>query len=245
MLHARSRLPLRDRLRRFLPSGLLAASALILAFATSCDSDSTGPEPLVRESVGKASGLNAYVAIVVLKAVTEGQTEVVAYVCNGPTGLGPGGPAEFFQGLASANAVDLRSEDGDARLRATLSETGAEGTIELAGGTTLTFTTSSAAGANPAGFYLLSLYADGQQLGNSWGGKRIEFQSLADGTSKGRVILPDGSELSLQYPATRGVIVTTTGQSRTIVLPDGTARGSRTKNTGGTNVPYVILFLFD
>ena len=245
MQYAGSRSPLRDRLLKVLPSGLLAVSALILAFAISCDNDTTGPEPLVRESVGKASGLNAYVAIVVLKGASAGPTEVIGYICNGPTGLGPGGPAEFFQGLATANAVDLRSEDGDARLRATLSNSGVEGTIELAGGTTLTFTTSSAAGANPAGFYMLSLYADGQQLGNSWGGKRIEFQSFADGTSKGRVILPDGSELSLQYPATRGVTVTTTGQSRTIVLPDGTARGSRTKNTGGTNVPFVILFLFD
>jgi hypothetical protein len=146
--------------------------------------------------------------------------------------------------LATENAIDLDSEDGDAHLRATLKEGGAEGTVELPDGTSVTFNATSAAGSNPAGLYELALSPDGVLSGTSWGDKRLELQGRQDGGFEGTVTLPNGETLPFKSDP-RKPYTTTAGQSRAIILPDGTSRGKRTKTTGDTSGSFRSPIMLD
>ncbi len=200
-----------------------------------------GAEPVTGEFVGKASGQDAHVAIVAMEGDAAGESEVIGYICNGPGGLD-----EWFWGLASENTVDLESEDGGAHLQATLNEEGAEGTIELADGESVSFVTART-GDGPEGLYQLTLSPDGEVLGTSWSDKRLESEIPPEGTGPvtGEVILPDGSSIPLEYSPGAGVRINDAGELRAIILPDGSRRGSKTKRTGGTNTGYTCPYMMD
>ncbi|MDN5932501.1 MAG: hypothetical protein L0I24_15785 [Pseudonocardia sp.] len=116
------------------------------------------------ESVGRVAGTGALVAV-----VTDGD-RVVAYVCDGPAGLG-----ERFFGTLDGDRAVLRS-DGGAELDLTVARGGASGSFTAAGGTPTAFTTTAVSG--DAGLFLADGIVDGEVLGAGW-------IVLADGTQTG------------------------------------------------------------
>jgi hypothetical protein len=225
---------------------VLSASVLAFSLLIGCggdDGDTSGQsaaQGIVRETVGKATAQDAYVALVVLEGAEPEQTEIVAYVCNAP-----GEVAELFRGLASEEDVQLTSDDGDARLRGRLTEEGAQGTVDLGDGPPLRFQTSVAGSNDASGLYEVSLYRDGTMVGTSWGNKRLKLKARPNNqAARGEVVLADGDSVPFEIRA-GGPSTRTTGQARVIVLSDGTLRGSRTKSTGSTSAPFVDWILVD
>ncbi len=105
---------------------LVCALALCL-LTVACGSDdddgattaTTIAAAVTGEFVGTASGQDAYVAIAASNPAS-GEFDVVAYLCNRQVPLaGSVELAEWFTGTGTANAVDLESESGTSRLRAT------------------------------------------------------------------------------------------------------------------------------
>jgi hypothetical protein len=196
-------------------------------------SGDTGVDP-VEESVGRASGEDAYVAVVILEGRTPDQKEVVGYICNGIDTF-----AESFRGLANGNEVDLVSEDGDARLKASLTSEGATGSVELPDGNSVTFETAKAEGDNPAGLYDVALYSDGTLVGTSWENKRLVASGA--GGIHGKVILPDGASVGFDVePSESQEESKEAGEFRVVLLPDGTGRGTRTKRTVSTSEGFSV-----
>ena len=103
---------------------VLAAIALCLVMV-GCggddDSSTDSASAVTGEFVGKANGEDAYVAVFTSNPKADGQFDVVAYVCNRQVPLaGSKELAEWFTGTGRDNTVDLRSEVGTSRLKATL-----------------------------------------------------------------------------------------------------------------------------
>ncbi|MBW0093391.1 hypothetical protein I4I73_29515 [Pseudonocardia sp. KRD-184] len=116
------------------------------------------------ESVGRVTGTDTLVAV-----VTDG-ARVVAYVCDGPAGLG-----ERFFGTLDGDRAVLRSERG-AELGLTVADGGAAGSFTAAGGTPAAFTTTAV--SRDAGLFFADGIVDGQVYGAGW-------IVLADGTQTG------------------------------------------------------------
>lgn len=207
-------------------SGALAGILLVGCAGSQEEGAQESAEPVTGEFVGRASGQDAYVGLFAAEGGSEGESEVIAYICNGPGGL-----AEWFRGMATENAADLDSDDGDARLQATLEEGGPEGTIELPDGDSVSFETART-GDGPEGLYQLALDPDGRISGTSWGGKSLEVQGSPGVGPRGTVTLPDGETLQVEFPVKEST--TEAGEFRAVMLPDGTARGSKTRSTGST-----------
>lgn len=157
---------------------------------------------------------------------------MVAYVCNRQVPLeGSSEVAEWFTGTGRDNTVDLRSETGTSRLQATLTAGRVTGSVELPGGKTVTFeSTSSAEG--PAGIFQVGLDDQGNLTGTSRGGKTMmltPFESEGEPGYRGTITSPNGASASYELFVRGGALtkqdLADMKAPRTIILPDGTSRG--------------------
>lgn len=219
------------------------ASVLAVVFCvvlTGCgsDDDSERGTPTTVEAgnvtgefVGVADDGETYVALYASEGATSDQADVVAYVCNRRVDQ-PGQPiAEWFTGTAAKGVVELTSQSGGAKLRASLEPDGANGTADLPDGRSVTFqATGSESG--PAGLFEVSVDDQGNLVGTSRGGKTMKLSSFeAEGQPgyTGTVTLPSGETVPYELFVRGGVLtkddLVGMGTPRTIILADGSSRG--------------------
>jgi len=212
---------------------VLSAVALCLVlFSCGDDAGTKSAAPAVTgEFVGKASAEDAYVAVFTGNAKDNGRFDVVAYVCNRQVPLGGSTQlAEWFTGSGANNAVDLKSEAGTSRLKATLEAGRVTGTIELPGGKTVTFEAASSADG-PAGIFVVNLDDQGNLVGTSRGGKTMKLAPIggSDPGYRGTITSPSGSSVPYELYVRGGALtkqdLANMKAPRTIILPDGTSRG--------------------
>ena len=200
-----------------------------------CGSDGGGGDAaatVTGEFVGKADAEDAYVAVFTSNAKSDGKFDVVAYVCNRQVPLGGSRElAEWFTGTGSDNTVDLKSEAGTSRLKATLAAGRVTGTVELPGGKTVSFEAASSADG-PAGIFQVGLDDQGNLTGTSRGGKTMKLTPVQIGGEpayRGTITAPGGTSFPYELFVRGGVItkqdLANMKAPRTIILPDGTSRG--------------------
>jgi hypothetical protein len=192
--------------------------------------------PLMGETyVGDVTALEAFVAIVMV-AADEDQPRARAYLC------GQQSSAWFNQGSASADRLQLTSEDG-AELAAELSATGVSGTVKLPGGEPVSFAAAPAEGI--AGLYDVSAPADGLLRGISAEGGQLravmapapleEPEELRGYYAIIGFVTPAGGS---SQPVAAAAPSAEPTDARWIVLPDGRVRGGPKK--GGRDVSNTV-----
>ncbi|GAA4902184.1 hypothetical protein EV188_10927 [Actinomycetospora succinea] len=159
--------PRRRRLVSWTAAAVLAAG---LAGGTLAVADPFAAPTL--DSVGRVDGSAALIAVVAQ------DDQVVAYVCDGPAGLG-----ERFAGPADGDHAELRSPRG-ATLRVDLRDGASQGTFTAAGGVPQHFATVPATGT--AGWYAAQ--------GPTGGGYTAGWVELGDGTQTGTLRRTGGSD---------------------------------------------------
>ena len=170
--------------------------------------------------VGEVSKSDGFVGIVV-SPVGEGSDRTVdAFVCDGEA------VCEWFSGSAADNEFTIDSDDGDATVTGTLSGDGVKGTIELGGGSELTYKTEPAAAVT--GVYELKVADDGDLRGASATGVALKGESSLPEPGPGTLELADGEQLELEISANTDSdpVGLKPGQVRLIILPDGELRGA-------------------
>lgn len=212
--------------------GAIALCLLVLSGCGGSDDGAKDARAASTEFVGKASGEDAYVAIGTSNAKSNGQFDVVAYVCNRQVPLeGSTELAEWFTGTGRNNSIDLRSQAGTSRLRATVDGGRVSGSIDLPGGKTVTFEATSGA-AGPAGLFEVGLDDEGNLTGTSRGGKTMKlsrFEREGERGYTGTITSPNGSTVPYELFVRGGHLTTqdlaNMKSPRTIILEDGTSRG--------------------
>ena len=86
----------------------------------------------------------------------------------------------MFTGTGRDNKVDLKSEAGTSRLKATLTDGRVTGGVELPGGKTVSFEATSSANG-PAGIFHVGLDDQGNLTGASRGGKTMKLSPVQSG----------------------------------------------------------------
>jgi hypothetical protein len=191
-----------------------------------------GSAAVTGEFVGKASAEDAYVALSASNPKPNGEFEVVAYVCNRQVPLeGSSELAEWFTGTGSKNAVDLKSQSGKSRLRATFEQSRVRGTVELPDGKSMTFE-AAASTEGPAGLFEVGLDDQGNLVGSSRGGKTMRlspFERDGEPGYTGSITLPGGQTVPYELFVRGGRLtkqdLADMKSPRTIILPDSTSRG--------------------
>ena len=213
---------------------VLGAIALCLVMVGCGGDDGDGGDAapaITGEFVGKASAEDAYVAVFTSNAKSNGQFDIVAYVCNRQVPLGGSVElAEWFTGTGRNKAVDLKSEAGTSRLKATLTAGRVTGTVDLPNGKSVTFDAASSADG-PAGIFVVDLDAQGNLTGTSRAGKTMKLTPTggADPGYRGTITAPGGASVPYELYVRGGMItkqdLVNMKAPRTIILPDGTSRG--------------------
>jgi hypothetical protein len=208
------------------------AAVLVLISLVGCSGDDASdgntetaakPEKPVEGSfVGKASGMKAFVAVVVAPAEA-GQNEraVEVYVTDGKR------VSESFSGSISNNSFIAESDDGDSEAKGDLSGESLTGTVEFPDDKTVRYKATQPAGA--AGLYDLTVSAKGKLSGASAGGIGVTGRiELLEGT--GVLRLADGRRLKFDVAEDAGDDGTQlqAGQVRLIVLASGEVKGAGT-----------------
>ena len=199
------------------------------------ESSQESASPVAGSFVGETSDPVTSVAVVAGEpAQGEDSREMRALIYGNSENL----IVEWFTGSAEGNTLDLTSEGG-ARFEGELTPGGATGTITLADETEVPFEAAPATGV--AGFYPVTLLADGQVNGASETGARLEGE-LAEEPSEedvypinGILTPPEGEPQAFEVPFVfpgeppEGALP---ADARFIVSPDGTIRGGARKSSG-------------
>ncbi|MDQ3980511.1 MAG: hypothetical protein M3314_13310 [Actinomycetota bacterium] len=210
----------------------VALCLLMLACGGDSDEGEKAQRAVTDEFVGTANAEDAYVAVHTSNAKTNGQFDVVAYVCNRQVPLqGSVELAEWFTGTGRNNTIDLRSQAGTSRLKATVEQDRVHGTVELPNGKTAPFEAKVSTGG-PAGLFDVGLDDQGNLVGTSRGGKTLTLRQFErDGQLgyQGTITAPDGATVSYELFIRGGHItkqdLADMKSPRTIILPDSTSRG--------------------
>jgi hypothetical protein len=208
--------------------GALAAGVLLLAAPVGCGDDDDGNDnnnerrsaPVAGTFVGKLSGSGEFVAVVAAPpAKGENRRDVTTFVCDAEQ------VCEWLSGSAEGNDVVVKSEDGKAQVKVTLSRKGANGSVEFPGGKTGRYDAREATAT--AGLYDLTVSPRGKVTGASAAGVGLTGRVTLPPPGTGRLKLADGTRLRLEVTANRsGDTGLRPGQLRLIVLPDGELRGA-------------------
>jgi hypothetical protein len=208
--------------------GALAASVLLLAAPVGCGDDDDGNDnsnerrsaPVAATFVGKLTGSGEFVAVVAAPpAKGQDRRAVTTFVCDGEQ------VCEWFSGSAEGNDVTVKSEDGKAQAKVTLTKKAASGSVELPDGKSGRYNAGAATAT--AGLYDLTVSARGKVTGASAAGVGLTGRVELPPPGTGRLKLADGTRLRLQVTANRsGDPRLEPGQLRVIVLPEGELRGA-------------------
>lgn len=211
-----------------------ALALCLFLFGCGSDGDEGGNAAATAtgEFVGTANAQDAYVAVFASNSKSSGEFDVVAYVCNRQVPLqGSLELAEWFTGTRSNNNVDLKSQSGTSRLRATFERKGVRGTVDLPDGKSMTFEATSSADG-PSGLFEVGLDDQGNLVGNSRGGKTMKLSPFVkDGVPgyNGTITLPGGASLAYELFVRGGRLtkqdLADMKSPRTIIREDGTSRG--------------------
>lgn len=199
---------------------LLALVVLFGACGGDDDDEDAAKPPAtgVTEYVGKVSGSEFFVAVAVDES---GQLE--AYACDGR------GHFELFTGSADDGTLNLRSEDRDATLEATITAGDAEGTLSLQG-KALDFSATKADGLG--GLYTVT-NTPGRFTAESERGNRLKGTAKGDGTPSLAATLttPDGERERVDFVQGRGEPprrILGFNRYRVVLLDSGEGRGNQT-----------------
>jgi hypothetical protein len=212
--------------------GAVALCLLLVGCGGNGDGGENAQPAVTAEFVGTATAEDAYVAVYTSNAKGSGQFDVVAYVCNRQVPLqGSVELAEWFTGTGRNNAIDLTSQAGTSRLKATVEQDRVHGTVELPGGTTATFEARISTDG-PAGLFEVGLDDQGNLVGTSRGGKTMtltRFQRDGQLGYQGTISSPAGAAVPYELFVRGGHItrqdLAEMKSPRTIILPDSTSRG--------------------
>jgi hypothetical protein len=208
--------------------GALAAGVLLLAAPVGCGDDDDGNDndnqrrsaPVAATFVGKLAGSGEFVAVVSAPpAKGQDRRAVTTFVCDGEQ------VCESFSGTAKGNEVTVESEDGKRQAEVTLTQKGANGSVELPEGKTGRYNAREAAAT--AGLYDLTVSPRGKVTGASAAGVGLTGRITLPPPGSGRLKLADGTRLRFEVTANRsGEPALRPGQLRLIVLPEGDVRGA-------------------
>jgi hypothetical protein len=141
------------------------ATFTVASVALGAISCAAGPAPMALDTVGRVDGSAALVAVIAK------EDQVLAYVCDGDTGVG-----ERFAGTMTGGHAELRSPGG-ALLSVDLRPGAAEGTFTADGAAPAHFVTTAATD-DEAGYFT----AEGPSIGDGFSAGWVE---LGDGTQTG------------------------------------------------------------
>jgi hypothetical protein len=206
----------------------LAAAVLLLAAPIGCgddddDNNNDGenrPAPVAATFVGKLQGSEEFVAVVAAPpAKSQDRRDVTTFVCDGEQ------VCEWFSDSAKGNDVTVKSEDGKAQVKVTLTRKSASGSVELPEGKTGRYKAGQATAT--AGLYDLTVSPRGKVTGASAAGVGLTGRITLPPPGTGRLKLADGTRLRFEVTANRsGDPGLRPGQLRLIVLPEGEVRGA-------------------
>jgi hypothetical protein len=209
--------------------GALVAGVLLLAAPVGCGDDDDGNDnnnderqaaPVAGTFVGKLASSGDFVAVVAAPpAKGQDRRAVTTFVCDGEQ------VCESFSGTAEGNDVTVKSEDGKRQAEVTLTQKGANGSVELPEGKTGRYNAREATAT--AGLYDLTVTPRGRVTGASAAGVGLTGRITLPPPGTGRLKLADGTRLRFEVTANRsGEPALRPGQLRLIVLPEGEARGA-------------------
>lgn len=212
---------------------VLLVLSLLLAMRpalTPAQEATTNAEPLFTGEtfVGETSDPDTYVAIVLGGVDGEEARPARGYLCDGDVLA----VKVWLEGELTGNQLSLTADDGS-RLSGMLNSSGIGGVASLGSGDDVLFTAAPATGL--AGLYTVELLPDGRLQGStSEGADLAGALKVAEATDDGwsvydvTVAGPDGeaTELAFSAETPEGEIL------RTIVLPDGRAKGRESKKHG-------------
>jgi hypothetical protein len=212
---------------------LSVVAALLLASFAGCgddddggdgnnnDGDNTSAKPVEGTFVGKVEGSEQFVAVVAAPpAKGQDQRAVSAFVCDGEE------QCAWFSGASKGNEVVVKSGDGEAQTKVTLSGKAATGSVEVAEDETERYNASQATATS--GLYDLTVSRRGKVSGASAAGVGLTGKVALPPPGDGRLKLADGTRI--RFEVTEGGAGESAdlraGQLRMIVLPDGQVRGA-------------------
>lgn len=181
----------------------------------------TEQKPVDGTFVGKASGSDAFVAVVAAPAAKGQDTrDVNVYVSDG-TRL-----SQSFAGSIKGNSFTAASTDDDSEAKGELAADSVKGTVELPDGKSVRYDARQAAGA--AGLYELTVSRKGTLSGASAAGIGLTSKSELQAPGTGALKFADGKRRKFEVSVASGgkpgrVRV---GHVRLIVLPDGQMKGA-------------------
>lgn len=185
------------------------------------DQRQTAQKPVDGTFVGKASGSDAFVAIVAAPSEKGKDTrEVTVYVSDGA------GVSESFAGSIKDNSFTAASADDGGEAKGELAVDSVKGTVELPDGKSIRYEARQAAGA--AGLYELTVSRKGTLSGASAAGIGLTSKSELRAPGTGALKFADGKRREFKVSVASGgkpgpVRV---GSVRLIVLPDGQMNGA-------------------
>lgn len=197
--------------------------------ATAADAPAAGAGTYV----GEINGIDAAVAVVAA-APSGGRQSVKVYVCDGED------VSEWFPGVAEGEGFDIPSDDGDAVVRGTIAADAVTGSVRLADGEPVDFRAEPATGV--AGLYEGRVARSGATRATSPDGGVLRIQAAGGGRLSATVTPAGGGAEELSAPSAR---VTSAGEYRVIVTPDGRVRGSTKRRSTGGGTGYYIFTLLD
>jgi hypothetical protein len=211
---------------------------LLLAAPVGCGDDDGNDDdnnerrsaPVAATFVGKLAGSGEFVAVVAAPpAKGQDRRAVTTFVCDGEQ------VCEWFSGSAEGNDVTVKSEDGKAQVKVTLTRKTASGSVELPEGKTGRYKAGQATAT--AGLYDLTVSPRGKVTGASAAGVGLTGRVTLPPPGTGRLKLADGTRLRFEVTANRsGDPGLDPGQLRLIVLPEGELRGAgKSSGQGGTD----------
>ena len=175
------------RARRSVVALAAGLVVVVLSVLTGCgggDKNEAKPKAVAVNSAGRVGGTNAYIAI-----VSDGKI-AAAEICDGKN-IGAA-----FNGPQTGNVLDIRSARG-ARLHADLARGGATGTVTLASGRRLAFTTRPVHGNG--GLYRARKQLNGMSVTAGW-------VVLSDGEQRGWLLRGNTQSSVAHLDPTKGIV---------------------------------------
>ena len=219
-----------------LGNGCRAIVCLTLAAAAfgGCGGDDGDEEengqarPVEGTFVGKVKGTDAFVAVVAAPAAKgERRRDVTVFACDAKR------VCEWLQGTASGNKYTAASPDEDSKATGSLRRNAAQGSIQLPGGKSVTYSASPAAATS--GLYTLTVSAGGKLTGASAAGVGLTGRSTIPRPGTGTLKLADGTRIRFKVSANASdPIRLPAGEVRAIVLGGRQLKGAgKARGEGG------------
>ena len=213
-------------IRRGIIVSLLAVLPLLIAGCAGSSKEgfqkkATGEQPVT--FVGEVPDVKAFVAVSTKEE--EDTREVRAYLGDGER------INEWFKGPVDGETFNMASQ-GNAQIEGNLTHEVTRGTITLADGASLPFEAKPATGV--AGFYTVSLTAEGQVNGDSITGARLEGRLDRQAKEKGYFPIAGTITPSGGRPQDFDAYSSTAEPNAFLLvfLPDGRSKGGSTKGGG-------------